>query len=453
MNRRARGRGHRIFYGWYVLAASFVILFLNAGGRFIIGVMLKPITAELDWTRSAASAAIFLNLAVYALAIIVIGRLYDRWGPKWLIVGATVLLSAGYALMATMDALWQFFLYYGILVAAGFGGTTVTLFGSIIGTWFERRRGLAVSLATAGNCLGQFFLLPLFSDVVVVSGWRSTSLLIAGLAFVVNLALAFAVIRGGPKEFGLRPYGSVQRPEVVSESSSAPRAPAATVSVPDVPLPREARPAPTAAARVHDLSLAEAMRTRSLWAFTVAMFVCGGGDFIATTHLVPMVTDYGLSASTGASMLAWLGLLSLPGILLAGPAADSIGNKIPIALTFGLRVILFMLLFQYKGAASFWVFSLGMGLTLLVTAVLTTTLVGSLYGVTHLGFISGFINTVHMVGGGLWAYMGGVVYDRTGDYDLALLISAAATAVALMCTFLIREERHGPRRRPRPAVD
>ena len=162
------------------------------------------------------------------------------------------------------------------------------------------------------------------------------------------------------------------------------------------------------------------------------------------THLVPMATDYGISASGAAGMLAWLGLLSMGGVLLAGPAVDAIGNKLPIAATFILRVALFIALFSFKGAASFWVFSLGFGLTLVVTALLTPTLVSDLYGVTHLGFISGFITTVHMFGGGLWTYLGGVMFDASHDYDLALLVSAGMSALALVCTFFIRDRRHAP---------
>jgi len=80
-------RTPRLFYGWYVLAASFVILFLNAGARFIIGVMVKPVGAEFGWSRGEISSAVFLNMAVYAVAVIIAGRLYDRYGPKWVIAG------------------------------------------------------------------------------------------------------------------------------------------------------------------------------------------------------------------------------------------------------------------------------------------------------------------------------------------------------------------------------
>jgi MFS family permease len=411
-------RAPRVFYGWYVLAAAFAIMFVNTGGRTTIGIMMKPMADEFGWSRGAISAAVFVNLAVYAVASIIAGRLYDRYGPKWVIAGSTVLFSAGYALMATMHSLWQFLLYYGILSAAGLGGITVPIFGSIVGHWFERRRGLAVSLALAGGCLGQFFLVPVFSNGVIHSGWRNTSLWIATISLVLNVPLAFGVIRGGPARFGLAPYGA-GAPAAASER------------------PLAASPG---------LTLSEAMRTRSLWMFTIIMFVCGGADYLVTTHLIAMATDYGISAGAGAGMLAWLGLLSMGGILLAGPAVDAIGNKIPIAATFALRIVLFVLLFGLKGPVSFWAFSLGFGFTFLVTALLTPTLVGRLYGVSHLGFISGFITTVHMFGGGLWTFLGGVIFDHSGNYDLALLISAGMSALALLCTFFIREKRHAPRR-------
>lgn len=421
----------RIFFGWYVLAASFVILFLNSGSRVIIGVMVKPITAEFAWSRSAVSLAVFLNMVVFALSVIVTGRLYDRYGPKWVVAGSTVLFSAGFALMGTMNSLWQFLLYYGVINAAGLGGTTVAVFGSLIGNWFEKRRGLAISLAFAGYCFGQFFLVPVFSDMIEISGWRSTSLWIALICFVVNMVLTFIVLRGNPKDFGVLPYGAKEQAQPVDAA-------AGSVSASSV--------SPSQATLDADLGLAEAMRTPSLWLFTIAMFVCGSADTLVLTHLVPLVTDYGLSSGTGASMLAWLGLLSLAGILLAGPASDAIGNKTPIAITFGLRVVLFVMLLFVKGPVSFWIFSLGFGLTLMVTAPLNATLMGALYGVKNLGFISGFINTVHMLGGGLWTYLGGVIYDSTGSYDAAFIFSAAMSAVALACTVFIREERHRRRK-------
>ena len=410
-----------IFFGWYVVAASFVILFLNAGARLMIGVLVKPMIADFGWSRSAVSLAVFVNMAVFSVAIIVAGRLYDRYGPKRIILVSSLLFAGGLMLMAVMTSLWQFVLFYGVISAAGLGGTTSPIFGAIVSRWFERRRGSAISLAMSGTSLGQFALVPLFTAFLLDEGWRSTMLWVGVLCLVVNVVLVFWVLRGDPRELGKEPYGHA---EVAAGAT-----PAVTG-------------APVAAPEPRSLGLREAMRTGSFWLFTVAMFVCGAGDFLLTTHLVPMATDHGVPTSTAVAMLAWFGLMSLGGILLAGPASDLIGDRVPIALAFGLRVVLFLVIVRYQNAAAFWVLSLGFGFTFLITAPLTTTLMGRMYGFANIGLLGGFITTIHHLGGGLWAYLGGAVYDATGSYTVAMAISAAASAVALVCTLLIKEVRH-----------
>jgi MFS family permease len=411
-----------ISFGWYVVAASFVVMFLNAGARLMIGVLFKPVIADFGWSRSAVSAAVLVNLAVFAVAIVVAGRLFDRYGPRWIILVSSILFSGGLMLTAVMTDLWQFVLFYGVISAAGLGGTSAPIFGAIVSRWFERGRGTAVSLAMAGTSLGQFALVPLFTLFLMDQGWRATVFWVGVLCLVVNVVLVFAVLSG---DHGGPGKARDEHEAAVTRAAAGPAPPAAA----GVAIPRS-------------LTLREAMRTASFWYFAVAMFVCGAGDFLLTTHLVPMATDHGVATSTAVAMLAWFGLLSLGGILLAGPASDLIGDRVPIAITFGLRVALFLLVFRYQNAAAFWALALGFGFTFLVTAPLTTTLMGRLYGFAHIGLLGGFITTVHHVGGGIWAYLGGAVYDATGGYTLAMAISAGASAVALVLTLLIREVRH-----------
>ena len=425
---RARGRP-RIFYGWYVLAASFALLFVNAGPHSIFGLLVKPMQAEFDWSRGEVTSAAFLNLVVYAASLLVTGRLYDRWGPKWVIAGSALFVTLGYSLMATIHSLWQLILCYGVLAGAGLGGTSVALFGSMMGRWFEKRRGLAISLALAGYPIGQFVLLPLLSDAVLIDGWRSTCLWLAVVTLIVNLVLALWVVRGDPAKLKMLPYGSGTDSRTVEHAT---------------PTTKQVTDAPGDTALAHDLTLAQAMRTRSLWLFTAVMFVCGAGDFLLVNHIVAMVSDHGVSEAMGASMLAWAGLLGLAGMLLAGPVADAVGNKLPVAATFAVRTILFSMLLFTKGTTVFWVFALGLGFTLPITAPILPALVSKLYGIRHIGFICGFVTTIHMLGGGVWSYMGGVIFDRTHGYDLVMLLSAVTSALAVVCTLLIRDERHLP---------
>lgn len=423
-----------VSYGWYVLAASFVILFVNAGARLMIGVFEKPIIAEFGWSRGAFSAVVFVNTAMLAVSIVVTGHLYDRFGPRWVLLVSTLLFSGGLMLTAGMTSMWQFALFFGVVAGSGLGGVAAPIFGAIVSHWFERARGTAISMAMAGTSLGQFALVPLFTMYYLDQGWRSTMFWMGLLTLVVNVVLVLVVLRGDPADLGKEPYGHLaagregSRP-IVDEVSAG----EAVIVV---------HPRPPAEAEPRSLGLNEAMRTGSFWLFTAAMFVCGAGDFLLTTHLVAMATDYGVPTSTAVAMLAWFGLLSLGGILLAGPASDLIGNKAPIAVTFALRVAVFALVVRYQTTWAFWVLALGFGFTFLVTAPLATTLMGRLYGFASIGLLSGFVTTVHHLGGGAWAYLGGAVYDATGGYTAAMLMSAVASAAALVCTLLIREVRH-----------
>jgi MFS family permease len=411
-------RPTRIFYGWYVLAASFMILFLSSGARFTIGIAFKALTAEFGWSRSAVSLGVFLNMALYSLSVICAGKLYDRFGPKWVIVISTLLVASGYMLIALTQALWHFLLLYGVVAAMGLGGTTVPIFAALMSKWFEKRRGLTISLALSGNCLGQFALVPLFSTLITDYGWRASHFWIGLMMLVVNLGLAFRVIRGDPEDLGVVPYG--RQEESVNLSSLG-----------------ESRNSPHGT----DIGLREAMRTSSLWLFVLFMFVCGSGDSLVTTHMIPMVTDHGIPAVTAGNMLAWFGLLSLGGILVAGPASDLIGDKIPIALTFTVRVFAFLLIIKYQNLISYYAFALVFGFTFLVTAPLTPTLVGRLYGFSHVGVLSGFITTLHHLGGGLAAWAGGVLFDITGSYQTVLVILAFMAGIAVVSVMSIHPGR------------
>jgi MFS family permease len=387
-------------------------------GRFTIGIAFRPLIADFGWSRSAVSLAAFLNMTFFSLSVIATGKWYDRFGPKWVIILSTILVSSGYMLIALTQTLWHFLVLYGVVAAMGLGGTTVPIFAALMSKWFEKRRGLTISLALSGNCLGQFALVPLFTTLITDYGWRVSHFWIGFMMLVLNLALTFLVIRGDPEDLGVVPYGR-------KEESASPSSPG-----------DEKHTLP-----VRDIGLRDAMRTSSFWLFVLFMFVCGSGDFLMTTHLIPMVTDYGIPAHTASNMLAWFGLLSLAGILVAGPASDLIGDKIPIALTFLLRIFAFLLVIWYQNLVSFYVFALVFGFTFLVTAPLTPTLVGRLYGFSHVGVLSGFITTVHHLGGGVAAWGGGVLFDLTGSYQTVLILSAVMAGIAAISVMLIRQRR------------
>jgi MFS family permease len=409
----------RIFYGWYVMAAGFFLLFFQSGARYSFGIMFKPMMAELGWSRASISSVFFLNMVFLALTMTVAGRFYDRYGPKWVIFISTVLLAAGYICTSWMHTLWQFHLFYGVLTAIGTGGATIPLVAVLMSKWFEKYKGLTISLALSGACLGQFILVPIFNRLVLIYSWRISYLLIGLIILVVNTILAFTVFKGDPEDLGIQPYGRTDTQNRADPDGCGNSVPSAK-----------------------DLNLKQAMKTYSFWLFLVSMFICGGGDFLIIIHLVPFATDYGVAPTAAANMLALSGLMSLGGILIAGPVSDLIGNKIPIAASFVLRLLLFLIILKYRTPISFYIFAGGFGFTLLITAPLVTTLTGRLYGFAHLGLISGFVTTIHHLGGGFWTYMGGLLFDKTGSYQIILAVSAVLAVIATICTMALKEKRH-----------
>lgn len=408
----------RLFYGWYILAASFAILFFTSGARYSFGVAFKPMSKELGWSRGSISFAFFLNMTLFAFSLIAAGRFYDRYGAKWVIAVSTVFLSAGFALIVLIDSLWQFYIVYGVFAAVGLGGTSIPLLAALTSKWFTKWRGFAISLALAGNCMGQFVLIPIFTFSTLRYGWRISYLSIGLIMLFVNMALVLFVMKESA--------GQLDRTSAPAEGDEK----------------KEGKEEMASSKHLPDLSLGEAIQTSPFWLFLIVMFVCGSGDFLVTTHLIPFVTDHGIHPAQAGNMLAWIGLMSLFGVLIAGPASDLIGNKVPMAIAFLFRLGAFLLILTSQNATSFYIFSIIFGLTYLVTGPLATTLLGRLYGFSHIGLLSGFVTTVHHIGGGLWAYLGGVTFDRTGSYRLAFVCSAIMASIAFLCSILIRERRH-----------
>lgn len=383
--------------------------------------MFKPILNEMLWTRSDISLAVLLNMVVFALSLTLVGRLFDRYGAKWVIIVSTLFLAVSYAGISFIGQRWHLMVFYGVLAAVGFAGTSIPLFAALASRWFHRHKGMAIGLALAGSCLGQYVLVPMSTRIMLAWGWRPAFMSIGAMVLVVNLILTWKVIKDSPEAMGLQPYGEI------SDSPKQAKGPAPAMVVP---------------ASEADFNLGQAMTTRSFWLFLIIMVICGGGDNFILTHLILMVTDHGISSTTAGHMLAWSGLLSLAGVLLAGPVADRIGNKIPIIITFLLRVIVFALALQFQNRVSFYILALVFGFTMLITAPLCVTLLGRLYGYTHIGLLSGFITTLHHLGGGLWVYGAGVIFDQTGSYHQALALAALFSLIAVLCAVFLKEKRH-----------
>ena len=144
----------RIFYGWVIVLISFLTMLLVMGTRLSFGVFYSSMLAEMGWSRAATAGIFSLSMLVYAVVASGVGAAFDWWGPRRMFPVAAMFLGVGFFLCSRMTTLWEFYLYYGVIVGTGFTALGFIPHVALMARWFDRQRGLATSLALAGTGRG-----------------------------------------------------------------------------------------------------------------------------------------------------------------------------------------------------------------------------------------------------------------------------------------------------------
>ena len=389
---------------WVILAAGFFILFFGGGSRFALGLMLKPMTEDLGWSRSTLSLAVTFFMFTSALALPLAGRLVDRYSLRWVLALGATAVAAGVGLMGLVTEPWQVFLVYGVLFALGHAATGNPVVGVMITRWFERRRGIANSVAVSGNATGQLVIIGTLAAFLTGIGWRNAYGLLGAANLVIAVPLLVAALRRW-QENGERETGTGgHRP-------SAERAP---VTVPQ--------------------DTDSVIRSGQFWLLVVLYAVCGFQDFFMATHVVAFALDSGIGTLLAGNILALMGLMGLVGVLCAGFLCDTLGAQRPLLMCFVMRIGIFALIIAVQNTPVILLFALHYGFTFLMTAPLTVIFSREIFGAMRLGTVSGVISMVHQIFGGLGALAGALMFDYWGSYDeafvLMLGLSIGATALS-----------------------
>ncbi len=120
-------RGDRFFYGYVLVAASFLLQAIGWGAYNSFGVFFNPLMTEYGWSRAGISGAVSVSFCLYGLSSILLGRLNDRVGPRLIMTVSAMFLGVGYLLLSRLTSLWQLYLLYSLLVGIGISGTDVVL--------------------------------------------------------------------------------------------------------------------------------------------------------------------------------------------------------------------------------------------------------------------------------------------------------------------------------------
>ena len=216
-----RQKQKHFFYGWVVVAITALTLLVSGGVRAAPGVFLLPLRADVGWSRASISFAVSLGPVLFGLAGPLSGWLMDRFGPRWLMFGGMLLVASSMALSATMTSVWQLNLFWGALSGIGTGVASTVLGAAVANRWFVARRGVVTRIFGAATSAGQLVFVWVLIRLVEQQGWRTSSMLLAGVAAAIALPIAL-FMRNDPADIGQRPLGVAATAAIPQRSSAEP---------------------------------------------------------------------------------------------------------------------------------------------------------------------------------------------------------------------------------------
>src|SRR5215216_2445678 len=385
-------------YAWVVVAVLAVTLTIASGARFLFGVVLKPVSEEFGWNRAQLTGAVMLAMIVLSICQPLVGLLVDRMGAKKILVGGIALLGISLIPLSFATSLWQIYIIYGVLTSFALAAASPVLVTSIVGRWFTHKRGLAMSVATSGSAFGQLLIVPVATMIMLATSWQTTYrvLAVALLAFALPITALF-----------LR---------------DAPRAAVATSEAP----PLE-----------EGLTLRDAIAHPAFWILAFGFVACGWTMAFPNTHFLAYADDMGMSVLHAANTISVTAIFSVLGSVLLGLAADHYRRSSVLAVTYGLRGLAFLLLLLLPAGNLLYVYGLVLGISWTATTPLTAAIAADRYGPKHLGFIFGTLFTFMNLGFGFGSFLGGVIFEVTGGYQLDLILNVALGIAAAIAASLV----------------
>ncbi len=387
-----------------MVAAGFIIQAVCIGAMFTYGVFFKEFQAEFGWSRATISGASSLAFLIMGAVGILAGRLNDRIGPRVIIVVSGISFGLGYLLMARMEASWQLYLLYGVLVGIGLSTHDVITL-STIARWFIRRMGMMTGIVKVGTGFGQL-LVPLIATALITAyGWRN-SYLIIGAATLVILVTVAQLLRRDPQGIGLLPDGKSSQPSGLETGS-----------------------------KERDVPLRVAVRKRQFWAMCVAEFAIFFCLLTMVVHIVPHATDLGIPPATAAGVLSSIGGMSMLGRIVMGTANDRIGGKRSLTICFIVLICGLIWLLVAREAWTLFLFAAIYGFAHGGFFTVVSPTVAELFGTGSHGVLFGIVLFSGTIGGAVGPFLAGRTFDITGSYQIFFLV---LTGLALVGFLLIR---------------
>ncbi len=400
------GKREPVFFGWAVVSAAAIGLFLGFVPiiGFTFSVFFKPIANEFHWSRSQISLGFSISLLALSIALPISGKLVDKVGARRVIVPGAVLFGLGLmAFTLLTNQLWQFYLTYLFIGVVG-SGTAPTPYYKVISCWFDRRRGLALGIAMGGAGLGSSLLPYLAHSVIQSFGWREAYLVVGILVIVITVPVVAALLVERPALKGLNP-------EAAANAGSA-------------------------KITADGMTASEARHSGTFW------LMCGSFFLMSITlngcliHMVPMLTDLGITSSRAALAASILGAATLAGRVGTGFLLDRLPANWVAMVLFSLAAAGMALLWTGLAGTPAFVAAFLVGMGLGAEGDIMAYMVSRYFGVRSFGEIYGLCLTIYTVGAIIGPMVMAIGFDNTRSYHVVL---GPFFVAALIAAMLIRQ--------------
>jgi MFS family permease len=419
-----RRRAHRVFYGWWIVAASIGIqtitmgLLMQAYGAYVV-----VMQAEFGWSRTAFSVAFSLQRVESGLLGPLQGWLLDRFGPRPIMTVGMIIFGIGFMLFSQINSLWTFYAVF-LLMAVGVSLSGFMSIAATVINWFSRLRSTAMGIVHVGLGIGGL-IVPAVAWSLNTFGWRTTAFASGVIILVIGVPLA-QLFRHTPEQYGWLPDGDeVEKTD--EEGDDAPR-----VIYDDS----------------GDFTARQAMRTPAFWLISlghgIGVMVVG----IVMVHaIVHMNEGLGYSLTVGASVIAILTAVSIVGNLIGGFLGDRMSKRLLASICMLASGGALLLLGLAQTFAMVLAFAIIQGLAHGVRGVLMQPMRADYFGRKAFATIMGFSSMIVMWGMTLGPIIAGLMADSLGDYRLAFMILGIFVAAGSLCFAFARRPVHPSERR------
>ena len=382
-----------------VLACGAAIVTVSMGIRHGFGLWLQPITQAQGWTRETFAFAIAIQNIAWGTAGIFAGMVADRFGAFRVIIAGALFYAAGLFGMAHAATPLTFALSTGVLIGIAQAGTTYAVVYGVIGRNVSaERRSWAMGITAAAGSFGQFLMVPTEGFLISQFGWQQALVLLGGAALLM-VPLAW-----GLREPAFADGGVVHRDQSIAQA------------------------------------LREAFKYPSFRLLMAGYFVCGFQVVFIGVHMPSYLKDKGLSPQVASYALALIGLFNVFGTYAAGVLGQKLAKRKILAFIYLARAVaITVFLLAPLTPASVYIFASVMGLLWLSTVPPTNAIVAQIFGVAHLSMLGGFVFFSHQIGSFMGVWLGGVLYDRTGSYDIVWYIAIALGVFAALINLPVKE--------------